>query len=158
MTRRFRRGFGFTVVATLSGCHPTGPIGGDEELRCPEPSGEFPSTDCAIVAGTARDSAGNPLALPAIRVDSAIPSVAYLYASGTVHPNADGSYEIIVFRVNRLRPPLAPDTATVELKAYGQLNPNAGDRPAAAASVVMQFAQLGGLVPRTAANARFSPR
>jgi hypothetical protein len=142
----------------LAGCGAGDHLSGVAALRCPAPQGEFGPTDCAIVAGVARDGSGQLLGLPSIRADSTIPRVAYLYASNTVHPGIDGTFEIIVVRSTRLTPPAAPDTATVELKAYSDANPSAGDRPAAAAAILMQFAPLGSIVRRSEATAPFLPR
>jgi len=149
---------GWFLTTLMIGCGRAADPLAAKDVRCPEPQGEFPPTDCAVVVGTARDSSGRPLTFPAIRVDSAIPRGAYLYASSTVHPSPDGSFEIVVLRVSRLLPPGIPDTATVELKAFTQANPKAGDRPAAAAPVLMRFSPLGEVVRPSVAAAVFAQR
>jgi len=76
-------------------------------------------------------------------VDSAVRLTGYAYASSPTMSNTDGSFELTVFRVNRLVPISVPDTATVEIKAYMGPNPRAGDIPIARAPVRLQFAELG---------------
>jgi len=88
-------------------------------------------------------------------VDSAIASVGYAYASLSTATDASGRFMLVVFRVNRLKPRTVPDTATVEIKAYNNGQPRAGDTAIARAPVLMKFAELGAVVERTQVTARF---
>jgi hypothetical protein len=125
--------------------------------QCPPPQGEFPPTDCAVVRGIARMPDGQPLVVKPIRADSFIPSLAYVYSSKTAITTGDGSFTIVVNRINRLKPRTSPDTATVELKTYASQDPKAGETPAARASVLMYFAELGAPVTATVVTLHFVP-
>ena len=119
---------------------------------CPRGQGEFPPTDCAVVAGRALDPAGRPLAGYVVRVDSFVRTVAYAYASDTATIAADGSFALLVHRINRLRPPASPDTATVEIKVYRGSAWRPSDAPVGRAPVRMRFAPLGTRVDATPAS------
>ena len=129
----------------------------NEPDECPAPQGEFPDTDCAVVRGLARTPGNQPLALKAIRADSFITLGGYVYASSTATTSADGTFRIVVGRVNRLKPRTVPDTATVELKTYASRDPKAGETPDARAPVLMYFAELGKPVRPTIVTAIFVP-
>jgi predicted small lipoprotein YifL len=153
-----RRVNGVLVVLTIAGaCGGAGPVVLPDEDRCPLLQSEFPPTDCAIVEGVAVNAQGNVLGGLPIMVDSAIASVGFAYtsASGSTTTDVSGRFRFVVFRVNRLKPRTVPDTATVEIKAYDQRAPRAGDIAIARAPVLMRFAELGAVVERTQVTARF---
>lgn len=116
--------------------------------------GEFPPTDCAIVRGRAVDGEGRGIAQLGLRVDSMVAG-SYVYSSGGVATDSDGRFLLSVRRVNRLTSPTSPDTARVDIKAYGTSVPRAGDQPVARASTLMRFAPLGVPVDTTTATLVF---
>ena len=122
---------------------------------CPIREGEFLPTDCAIVRGIARDSSGQIAAALAIRVDSIFGLTAYSYASNATMTDANGRFELVVNRVNRITPPTVPDTARVELKSYPGTDPKPRDIAQARAWVLMYFAELGHPVRPTVVEAVF---
>ena len=110
--------------------------------KCPEAPGEFHPTDCALVRGVARNTRGEILRDLPVMVDSSVRLVGYAYASAPAQSGADGSFELTVFRINRMKPLTVPDTATVEIKAYAAM-PSAGDSAIARYAVKLHFAELG---------------
>lgn len=143
------------LTLALAGCDSAliNPIGDLDE--CPAMQGEFPPTDCAIVRGTVRSPAGVPRVGFPVRVDSMVPQVGYYYASTTTVTNADGLFELTVYRVSRLEPVTSPDTARVEIKTYPTTDPRPGDPPTARVRVLMYFAELGETVRVTFADLIF---
>lgn len=151
---RSRKSAVLAALATAGACGGATPVPPSED-QCPPPQGEFPNTDCAIIEGIAVDAQGSVLGGLPIMVDSAIASVGYAYASLSTATDASGRFMLVVFRVNRLKPRTVPDTATVEIKAYNNGQPRAGDTAIARAPVLMKFAELGAVVERTQVTARF---
>ena len=144
---------GLPILALFAACGgaPTRP----DSKECPAPTGEFPPTDCALVRGVAKNASGQLLADLPIMVDSAVRLVGYAYASSPTVSNKDGSFELTVFRISRMKPRTVPDTATVEIKAYAAL-PTAGDSAIASAAVRLEFAELGKPVRVSAIEAMFA--
>jgi hypothetical protein len=134
-----------TIVILMAGCGSEPSSG----VPCPQASGEFPPTHCAFVTGRLT-AAGAPVARAGLRVDDFVPPVGYAYASDAAATDAQGRFDLLVFRLNEFRPPSVPDTATVYVKVY----PNsAAARPGAAATdslpVLMTFAPMGTMVDTT---------
>ena len=124
--------------------------------NCPTADGEFPFTDCAVVEGMAVAADGRILSGLPIRVDSFVPPIGYAYASGATATGADGRFELLVYRVNRLKALTVPDTASVEIKAYADPEPKPSSTPIDRALVVMWFSPLGAQVTHTIAKATFN--
>lgn len=120
--------------------------------RCPPPSGEFPPTACAVVTGTVQNLSGQPLTNRGVRIDSLIPSLGYQYTSNAATVDANGTFRVIVYRVNSAIRPTAPDTATIDVKLYAAPAPSAGAPMLVAAPVRMKFAPLAQPVEPTAVN------
>jgi hypothetical protein len=140
-----------TAAACGSAADPFG------ERACPEPSGEFPPTDCALVQGRVLSPQGAPLAGVGVRVDSMFRPIGYAYVSGGVTTDSRGGFRLTVMRVDRFKPPATPDTATVEIKLYRRTAPPPGATPFAAVAVRMRFAPLGAPVEPTDANLTITP-
>ena len=143
------------LALALPGCESAliNPIGDLDE--CPTLQGEFPPTDCAIVRGSVRSPSGVPRVGFPVRVDSLIPQVGYYYSSSTALTNADGLFEVTVYRVNRLLPITEPDTARIEIKTYATTDPRPGENPTGRVRVLMYFAELGETVRVTFADLIF---
>ena len=143
------------LILATSACESAliNPIGDLDE--CPTVPGEFPPTDCAIIQGSVRTPAGVPLVGFPVRVDSLVPQVGYHYASNTALTDADGRFEMTVYRVNRLDPITEPDTARIEIKTYDTTDPRPGDPATRRVRVLMYFAELGETVRVTFADLTF---
>lgn len=142
-TRR-RRTFALAILLCACGNRATQP-----DSRCPPPTTEFPPVACAIVRGIARDQTGRALVSVGLRVDSFIPGGGYAYSSSAEAVGPDGSFELLVRRVNQLTPRTTPDSASVEIKLYAAIDPAAGDPQLAAVLVKMSFAPWGSPVVPT---------
>jgi hypothetical protein len=120
---------------------------------CPDPNGEFPPTHCAYVQGRLT-TAGVPVTGIGLRVDDYRPPFGYAYVSDAAATDAQGRFELVVFRLNQFQPPTTePDTAHVIVKLYPT---SAAARPGASAqdstSVLMTFAPMGVPVDTTRAE------
>ncbi len=128
-----------------------------QENRCSVPQGEFATGyQCAIVEGIARDAQGAPLSRRAIRVDSVIPGMGFLYTSRNEITTTEGKFRIEVRRLVPL-PRHDPDTATIDLRTFKVIDPQALADPIAVAPVQMTFADKGQLVKLTIVDVRFQP-
>lgn len=119
--------------------------------------GQPPPTDCAILQAVARDPDGNALGFLPVRVDSIIPSLGQAYLSASEVSAGDGGFVLLVFRMSRFQQPSIPDTATVYVKAYADLNPAIGAPAISRAAIVMRFSPLGETVTPTVGPAIFHP-
>lgn len=144
------------LAGLLVGCSgSTGPAA--SAAPCPAPTGEFPPTDCAFLVGRALSEGGTPLAGMGIRVDSLVPPVGYAYSSSATTTDAAGSFQLLIFRINRLRAPDSPDTATVGIKVYAEPVPPPGRVPLSQAWLKLHFAPLGQRVDTTRADLSYPP-
>lgn len=152
-----RRGIEWSIFATtVIACSST--TGSQSsETRCPERVGEFLPVACAVVRGSVKNSSGTPAVGMGIRVDSFIPMTGYAYSSNARAIPEDGTFEVIVYRQQQLKPRTSPDTASVEIKIYDIPSPAPRDSARAARLVLMHFASLGGRVPVTAVELTLPP-
>jgi hypothetical protein len=141
----FRLRFPVAVFALVTACSSEP----SSSAPCPEPTGEFPPTHCAYVAGRLT-AAGVPLPGAGLRVDEFVPPVGYAYASNAASTDAEGHFSLLVLRLNEFRDPSVPDTATVYVKVYSS---GAAAGPGAATNdslpVLMTFAPMGTPVDTT---------
>ena len=122
-----------------------------------ELNGSFTATDCAVLQMAARDGTGNIAGFLPIRVDSVVGGTGQHYISAPTLTAGDGGFTLLVFRVSRLEPPDAPDTATVYVKGYASQNPPLGATAISRASVRMRFVPIGDQVAPTTGTATFLP-
>jgi len=150
----FRPSISTALLSLAVACSGTQLVTPDAQ-RCPQPSGEFGPTDCAIVEGLAFSSSSLMLVGQALAVDSAVPMVGYAYDSNVAVTDGSGSFHLTVYRVSRLRPLTTPDTASIEIKAYAGPSPKAGTIPIGRALVRLTFAPLGALITTSTVAAHF---
>ena len=156
--RRGRRAAAALALAmALGGCGGADDIMPPlEESRCTLPPGtEFGPSHCAIVQGVARDRNGNVLRGVAVRVDSVICCLLFVYSSNSGVTRTDGSFDFVVGRTARLTPPTVPDTVTLNLLLYRDPKAAALDPPDARAPALLWFAEMGKLVPPSVVDIRF---
>jgi hypothetical protein len=133
------------TVTFLAGCGSEPSPG----APCPEPSGEFPPSHCAVLTAHLM-AGGTPLGGVHVRVDDLRPPVGYAYVSaGAASTDAEGRFSLLVFRMNEFRAPTVPDTATVYVMVY-EMWPTTVVTDSL--PVVMSFAPMGTLVDTTEAE------
>ena len=146
------------LAALLSSCaaDPAAPPA-EQDLICPvRPENEFGPSHCALVSGVARNRDGQPLRGVAIRVDSVLCCLLFVYSSTNGVTGQDGSFSLEVGRTAILTPPTVPDTARLDLLLYyHDPRPAALDPSDARAPVLMWFAEVGKPVQPTVVDVRF---
>ena len=126
--------------ALVAGCATSTDV--SSAYRCPR-FNEFPPHACAIVHATARDLDGRVLASMWVTVDSFIAHRGYHYAADGVTTKDDGSFELLVLRLNDYSPITTPDTASLDIKLYpNAVDPLRDQSFIAKALVKMTFAPL----------------
>ncbi len=141
------------LLAMTLGCSTTATDSDPDPdtLSCPIPTGEFGPIGCAIVRGVAWQN-GQRLVEKPIRGDGCSgPSFVGPYGSSTVRTDHTGAFTLTLSWIEPLSSPrrIPPDTATVELRTFGQPNPRVCASPSGRAFVVARFAENGKVVAET---------
>jgi hypothetical protein len=139
-----------TLLATATGCN----VGALElqEIRCPEPVGEFPPDGCAWLRGTLVPPVGPVASEFVVAVDTTdAESQSWFVAPPTGVPE-NGRLELLVVQVRPLgSPPVPPRaTRTIDVRVY-RTAAEARDRvpPRLAHPVAMVFGRWGQAVDYT---------
>lgn len=131
----------YMIVVPLVACSAaTSPV---TTRTCPQPTGEFPPSGCAILLGELRDAGGAPMAGRGLRVDNFTPGAGYDFTSAPTVTDARGKFELLVYRVGPLGEAEPPASAAVSILVFGGALPTTSTQSFRPIQVELKFARLG---------------